>query len=275
MGYAIWQKYSDNVAKDATITIQTGTPPSDLTNYGPEILVDDNPAKMAKIESTTGAWLFAYASKQIVEAIALIHHDFDAGADVKIQGNATDSWGAPTFSASITIPAWLGVGAGRWPVNAFLDLRTLPGYDATGFKYWRLVITSNSQNIQMGQIWLTDDVRPVEPGLGWDFQRVLQKRYIENQTAYGVKTIYSRGTNLWMLEAPHRMDDDDNAEMIDQWFDNDGRAYPWLFVPDSDVNDCYFVRWAGDSRIMRTLEADVVDHRFAIEEVARGLRPGI
>jgi hypothetical protein len=272
----IWQKYSDNVAKDATITISLGTPPTDLTNYGPEILVDDNPAKFAKIESTTGAWLFAYPAKQIIQVASLIHHDFDAGADVVLQGNATDSWGAPTFEAAFTIPAWLGgTGPRSWPVNPWLDLTTMPGYDPTGFKYWRLLITANSQNIQMGQIWLGNPLRRLDPALGWDFQKVNAKRYIENSTAYGVITMYSRGTNQWAVDIPHRMNNALEAEMIEQWFDADGRAYPWLFVPDASVNAAYFVRWSTAVKNHRFLDRGVIDNRFAVEEVARGLRPGV
>lgn len=272
----IWQKYSDNVAKDATITISLGTPPTDLTNYGPEVLVDDNPAKLAKIESTTGAWLFEYPSKQIIQLASLIHHDFDAGASVVLQGNATDSWGAPSFQTAFTIPPWLGgTGPRSWPVNPWLDLTTKPNYDPTGFKFWRLLITANSQNIQMGQIWLGNPLRRLDPGLGWDFQKINAKRYIENSTAYGVITMYSRGTNQWAVDIPHRMDNAMEAEMLDQWFDNDGRAYPWLFVPDASVNSAYFVRWSMAVKNNRFLDRGVIDNRFAVEEVARGLRPGV
>lgn len=275
MNAAVWHKYSDEVAKLATISIETGTPPDDLVNYGPNSLVDDNPARVAKIESTTGAWLFSYAAKQIIQDIGLIHHDFDAGANVKIQGNATNSWGTPAFSASITIPAWRGVGLRRWPTNPWLNLTTQVGYDATGFKFWRLVITGNSQNLQLGQVSFNQTLRRLDPDLAWNFQRILQKRYIENLTSYGVSTVYSRGTNEWRLDATHRMTDAMELSMVDQWFDNDGHAYPWMFVPVDGTNECFFVRWVAFERSHNILERGIIDHKFSVQEVSRGLRPGV
>jgi hypothetical protein len=49
---SIYQLYTDEIARSATITIETGVDPGD-TNYAPASLVDENPAKVAKIDSTT------------------------------------------------------------------------------------------------------------------------------------------------------------------------------------------------------------------------------
>lgn len=71
----IYQRLSDEVARNATsITIHTGGVSPEDENYGPDNLVDENPAKVAKIEATTGAWLFSYNAKQPIELAALIHH---------------------------------------------------------------------------------------------------------------------------------------------------------------------------------------------------------
>lgn len=271
---SIYQRYSDEVARLSIITIQTGTPPDDLTNYGPEVLVDDNPARLAKIESETGAWQFEFPAKQIIEVVGLIHHDFDEGADVKIQGNATAAWGAPAFSASIIVPAWLGVGSRRWPINPWLDLTEQAGYDATGFKFWRLVITGNSQDLQLGQVWFGLLKRRLDDDIQWDYIKTSNKRIIENKTAFGVSTIYARGTTEWKLEGGHLMSDVLQASLEEQWYDVDGRSHPWLLVPDGLTNRCYFVRYADTMRAVTHQVDDVHSHQFRVEEVARGLRPG-
>lgn len=274
---AIYQRHSDEVARLATITIETGVDPGD-SNYGPASLVDDNPAKVAKIDSTTGAWLFAYAAKQPIQIVALIHHDFDAGADVKIQGNATDDWTGspgPAFEASIVIPPWLGASPRRWPVNPWLDLTAQPGYDATGFQYWRLVITGNSQNLQLGQVWFGETIRRLDPDLQWNFVRSRETPLIENATAFGVATFYGRGTTRWRLEGDHRMTEALETALNEASFDTDGRVYPWLLVPDGLENRCYFVRWAETTRAVTKYFLDVYDQRFVVQEVSRGLRPGV
>jgi hypothetical protein len=277
---AIYQRYSDNVARLATITIETGVDPGDA-NYGPAALVDDNPAKVAKIDSLTGAWQFAYAAKQPVALVGLVHHDFDAGANVKIQGDDGPNWAAPAFSAAITIPAWLGSGTRRWPVNPRLDLTEADGYDEEGWQYYRLLVTTNSQNVQLGQAWLGETIRRLDPHLHWKRQHTNAKRYIRNRTAYDVETIYSRGTNLWRLEGTHGRADALQALLEAQWFDVDGAALPWLFVPNSLENRCYLVRWGDEARAETqlvgppSLSESLWEQRLVIAEVARGLRPGV
>lgn len=277
--YAIYTKHSDNVAPDATKTIQLGTDPQD-SNYGPDTLTDDNPAKVAKINSTTGAWQFDFGSAQRLDLIALIHHTFDAGADVKIEGSAAPNWaGSPVtaaeFSASIVIPTWIGAAESRWPVNPWLDLTNAAGYSASGFRYWRLIVTGNSQNLQLGQVIMTASIRQMNPDRQWEYVTSTLRRKIDNRTEFGVPTIYSRYSPQVRIEGTIRADDDFNDELNAQWEDVDGGAWNWLYIPDGDVNKCYFGRHAEPSKSVTHVSFDVHDRRWAFEEAARGLRPGV
>lgn len=272
---SIYQRHTDEIARDATITIQTGTGSGD-DDYGPDTLVDDNPAKVAKIDSTTGAWLFDHASATDIQLAALIHHNFDAGANVKIQRNATDSWGAPSFEMAFTIPAWIGSGTERWPVNPWLDLTTDAQYVALGWRYTRLVITGNSQNLQLGQVWFGSTIRRLVPGVRYGLEKGASRPVIENRTAYGVSTIYSRGTRVWRLAGDRRFSTAQIAALEAHWEDVAGRVRPWLFIPDGITNEsgAYFVRYAATDLGLTFGEWKGPDQRFVVEEVGRGLRPG-
>jgi hypothetical protein len=282
---AIYQRYGDNAVRSATITIQTGTAPTgqDLIDYGPASLVDDNPAKVAKINSVTGAWVFDFGVAQRLDLFALIHHDFDPGGDVKLQGNATNTWGSPSFSASFVIPAWDGAssGARRWPVNPWMDVTEQAGYSAAGFRYWRLVITGNSQNLQLGEVWGSPTIRRLDPDLQWNFQRSVLKRQIQNRTAFGVATTYTRGTSEWRIRGDHLFDAALRADLQTHWIEVEGAARPWLFVPEGLENRCYLVRWLETMREeQQQMDAlvgsgEVHTNQFAVEEVSRGLRPGV
>lgn len=277
--YAIFTRYSDNVARDATITIQLGTDPND-SNYAPESLVDDNPAKVAKILSTTGAWEFDFGSAQRIDLVALIHHTFDAGANVKIEGSAAPNWGgspatAAEFSASFTIPTWLGSGDSLWPVNPWLDLTNAAGYSAAGFRYWRLIVTGNSQNLWLGEIVMVPSIRQMNPDRQWEYVTSTLRRKIDNRTEFGVSTIYSRYSPQVRIEGTIRADDDFTVTLDEHWDDVDGGAFPWLYIPDGDVNKCYFGRHADPSKSVTHVMYDVHDRRWAFEEAARGLRPGV
>jgi hypothetical protein len=278
--HGIYQRWSDNVARAATITIDTGADPLD-SHYGPAVLVDDNPAKVAKIDSTTGAWLFDFGAAKRVDLVGLIHHSFDAGADVTLQAtndvaDFATSPPSPPFSASIVVPTWLGSGSGRWPVNPWLDLTAQAGYLASGWRYWRLLVVGNSQNLQLGQIWMSPTIRRFDPDVQWGVQRGQQRSLVQSRTAFGVDTIYARGTLRWSQSGQLRMTTDVYAADLEtQWQDVEGRAKPWLLVPDGEVNVCYFVRWAGLDLQTQWAAPAIRDRQIQVEEVARGLRPGV
>jgi hypothetical protein len=282
----IYQRASDEVARLSTITIETGTEPEGMDDYGPATLVDGNPAKVAKIDSTTGAWLFDFGAPQRIDLAALIHHNFDAGADVKIQGHTSDAWTSPDFSAAITIPAWLGSGTSRWPVNPWRDLTLASGYSASGFRYWRLVVTGNSQNLQLGHIWLGAQIRRLSPDVRWNYVPAVRKRIIEHRTSFDVSTIYTRGTNHWRFEGTVPADNALEAELEAHWYDVDGRSKPWLLIPqppatsDQDVmsgrgNRAYLVRYLSVDRDVPHAMFNLHEQQIVVEEVSRGLRPGL
>jgi hypothetical protein len=278
--HTILTRYADEVGRSATASIQTGTDPGD-PDYAADQLQTDNPAQVAKIDSTTGAWVYDFGSAQRVDLAAIIHHDFDAGADVKLQGHATSSWGSPSFEQAFTIPAWKAEGTRAWPVNPWLDLTTDAQYSASGFRYWRLVVTGNSQNLQLGAWKLYSSFIRVEsdfrPGLG----RAHRKPIIENRTAFEVATIYHRNTTLWMQDGTMRLTTAQADVMEDQWYDAAGRGYPFVIVPNGLRNICYFVRRAGndfqEAVQFHDLDDDseVIDQPMSLEEVGRGLRPGV
>jgi hypothetical protein len=250
-----------------------GTPNAD---YPASLLTDDNPAHVCKIDSTTGAILMASpGAKVIAQVFAIIHHCLDAGADVKIQGNNTDSWATPTLNAAMTIPAWRGVGVRRWPVNPWIDLTQQAGYDAAGFNYWRLLITGNSQNIQIGQLWLGGTIRQYDPNVDWGETREDERLNVVNRTSYNVKHITRRGTIQWKRAAAiEDCPDDLRDDLMEHVDDVDGDSYPWLLIPDGTVNDCRLVRYADPKRaiVYRLTNSSRVD--LAVEELSRGLRPG-
>lgn len=274
---AIHTRPSDNVAPNATITIQTGTDPGD-TDYAPEVLADLNPARPAKILSTTGAWLFAYAQRQRVRMGAFIHGTFETSSTLRFQGNDTDSWGSPTLDVEIDVQPWLGAASAtaRWPRNHWTgDLTLAPGYTDAGFFYYRLICSGNSQNIWLGQAVLSPVIRRMAYDVRWDYGRSLRKRSIVNETAYGSKTIYARGTTQYGLEAEQRMDEDLFVDQEEHYYDADGTGLPWILVPDEDGPDVYFVRWPSDEFATKHHFFDVHDRKLAVEELSRGVRPGV
>src|SRR5688572_21071481 len=91
---------SDNVAPNATTVAASA---EDAT-YPASFLVDLNPAKPAKLTTATGYWQFTYSAPQRIDAVALIHHNLDAGLEVRIKAS-DDGFATDALDTTITIPA--------------------------------------------------------------------------------------------------------------------------------------------------------------------------
>jgi hypothetical protein len=295
----IYTHYSDEVARLAdTIEIENDTSPSlsGGDDYAPEVLVDDNPAKVAKINETdggspavglvSGAWIFSYSAPQPIAVAGLIHHSFDEtesvspgspAPSVRLEGNSTSDFSNPEFSAAFTIPPWLGTGTGRWPQNPWLNLTEQSGYTAEGFQFWRLVIENNSQNIQLGQVVFGSTLRQFDPDLRWGLRINADKPQIENRTSFGVSTIYARGTTIWNQEADILLTDDMRDALEAHWYDVEGRARPWLLIPSGpgDPTRCYLVRYTMTEIAEQWQTHETFSKRLQFQEVGRGLRPGV
>lgn len=281
----ILTSYKDEVGRLATATVETGTPNTD-PNYTPDILQNDNPAQVAKIDSVTGAWLFTFAAAQRIDLAALIHHDFIASGSspditVVLEANTSNSWGAPAFSAAFTIPAWRASGTTwQWPINPWLDLTAESDYSTTGWQYWRLSIVNNDQNLQLGGVKLYSAFQQFVADFRPSLPRATRKRSIVNTTAFEVDTIYPRGINRWEQTGSLILTSAQAELLKEHYFDVNGQAMPFVVIPNGLRNEAYFVRRPDE--FGETVEfysegddTELLTMTLPLREVSRGLRPGV
>lgn len=261
-----YQHYSDNVAPNATVTVNTGT---EDTSYPAANIKDRNPAKPAKLTTTTGSWVFAFGLAQRVDIVSIIMHNITAGLEVRIQGNATNSWGAPTFNQVITIPAYRDDG---FPVNPFLDLTGLSGYTTSGFLFWRVVVVGvNAAAIAIGDVWLGKLKRTLSPNINWGENQKEDRKLIEHSTDHGVDTIYDLGVTRRSIQGETDTTDATRDAIRTWWRDARGRAQAFLIIPDPAVNDAWLVRWAEPDQNVRLDLTDRNTISLQFLEVSRGL----
>jgi hypothetical protein len=260
--------YSDNVAPNAIVSIG-GSGVVDAA-YPLANLVDRNPALPAKFTTTTVRIVFAFAAAQRVDVVALLHHNLDAGlGNVKIQGNATNLWTAPTFSATFTIPAYHEDGM---PVNPWLDLTGLTGYSTSGFQYWSLVVSSvNSKAIALGDIWLGKQKRTLVRNIEWGSDEADEWPAIVHETDFGVKTVYPFGTKRRSLSGTIKTTDAGLAALRTFHRDSFGLARPVLVVEDPAVNDALLARIVTPRLAVKREFINLNEVPFAVEELSRGL----
>jgi hypothetical protein len=265
MGRCIYGLASENVAPEATVTVETGTEDAD---YPAANLVDRNPALPAQLTGTSGAWLLDFGSAQRVDWVLLPHHNIDAALEVRIQGNATNSWGSPTLNTTITIPTYRDDGM---PVGSWRDLTGVGGYSTGGFRYWRFVIVgTNSAAVKVGELALFSQKRTLNPNISWGAKVPERRPVLINETDYGVRNIYDLGTTIRRLAGELDTTDAGLTALRTWWRDARGRARSFGLVPDEDVNEAYLARFETDvDPTLVTNDRNTIGLDF--QEVSRGL----
>jgi hypothetical protein len=265
VGRAVYGHYDDIVGYAATVTVNSGTEDPD---YPADYLVDQVVVRPAQLLTGSGAWLLAYPSPQRWDWVAIPMHNLDAGLEVRIQGNATDSWGSPTLNVPIIIPPYRDDG---FPVGCWLDLTTATGYTDAGFAFWRLaVVGTNSANVKVGELVAFERKRTLNPNISWGARILEDRPIVDNRTPSGAENIYDRGVTRQELHGELDTTDAGLAAVRAWWRSSRGRARPMGLVPDEDVNEAWLARF--QNQMDPTLE--VTDrNRLALhfEEASRGL----
>src|SRR4051812_42948013 len=188
MSTVAYGRSSDNVAANATVLASA----EDAT-YPATFLVDLDPAKPAKLTTTTGSWTFTFAAAQRVDAVALIHHNLTAGLEVRVKASA-DNFATTALNTTITIPAYREDG---FPVSPFVDLRAVSGYTTGGYQYWRIhIVGTNAAAVAIGEVVLIATLRSLEVNVAWGLQDSEEHPIVEHVTDFGVVTVYEYGTLL-------------------------------------------------------------------------------
>lgn len=258
-----YNRYSDNLAFTATtVTVSPGTIES---GYSAEWVRDNSAAKPLRLSTKQGAVVFSWSSPVSVAIIALLHCNYAEGTTVYVQGNATNSWGSPSFSTTITVPAWK---KGRFPPQPWKDLRALSGWGS--YAYWRVATTAdNAVNLTLGEIWLGSTVRTL--GAALEEKPSFERTQVERTTAYRRLRI-PLGTTRRSLEGTVPKTSNTVRDDIRDWIlDSDGRAT--LVVPkSSDATDAWHALLPTFQEFEQ-FDRGITDWKFALEEDGRGLEP--
>jgi hypothetical protein len=141
-----------NLVDGGTVTANSEDP-----QFVDDNVQDQRLAKAWRTLSTTGiTCVVDLATAQTVNTVAVLGHNITTAATVTIQANASDSWGAPTYSTTLT--------ALDGAILRYLD-------SAETFRYWRYTFEdpTNTENyLQIGRLWLGDFLQ-IDPSSTVDF----------------------------------------------------------------------------------------------------------
>jgi hypothetical protein len=263
----------DNVADTATVTVQTGT---EDTDYPVENLVDLSYAKIAapaKLNEVTGAFVLDWGAAQRVDYV-VIWHNFTAALAVSVQMNATNSWGAPTLTTSLTIPA---KRADNYTRKVGVDLRSVTGYSTSGLRYLRINV-SGSNDAHVGlKVLAFSSVRQLSRGFVLGQEDTERQTPIVMMTDARVPWAYDLNSAPRSLKGSSTLSDTD-AEAMREWFRScGGPVQPTVIVPDptdlatsAPQGDAWLVRWSADGLTTKRSFSNINDVDIAFDEISAG-----
>ncbi len=263
-----YSQFSQDASRVATWSVIDGTEDpgylaSNLNGYDPT-----NPAKLL---TDTGAWkadLSAHPTYSSLVGVALIHCNLDPGLEVRLQGDDDPAFGSLDADILITLPPLKK----NWPINGYAL------FPAQDLDYWRIkVVGSNSVTVSVGHIVLmvaTQLVPGAQQGLRWTDMIPAWDDVTEIDVPMNLDLLTQLRACVFDTYNPTPTI---QSELDDWWLDSRGILLPFLFIPDVNVNECYWMtfqekakevlwKWETETASSRTMQVK-------LKEFGRGMRP--
>lgn len=275
-GPFLYARPSDNwITSTAQISINTG---GEDPAYPKVNLIDGLPDRKAKLNTASGSYVFDLGVARRVDFAPIIHHNFDAGLPVTLQGHDANSWGAPIIEVAYTIPARL---PDLYTVNVWLDLtRSVPIAGNRTNRYWRLLIGgANSANVAIGEFGLYSTLRSFNIKGG--STRGTQRPAIMFETVRGMRHTYDLGSTLRTADVQVEGDAAFATEIDELFRSAAGITKGFPIVPYSAFGEkatnaeteAWFVTFADPRRAYTRVLAHFNTMALSFREVSRGLYP--
>lgn len=264
MPNVIYSHWSDNFAYGVVPTLVSGSPNSDFPIAN---LTDGNPAKPWRLSSTTGRVALDLGTPRNVDIAAIIHHNLTPGlVDVIVQANTTNSWGAPPFGTTFTIPSYESDG---YPVSPWVDLTSL-GFRT--YQFWSFAIASpNGANVAIGEVVLIGTKRQLGINVSDGATEDTERRVSRTETNLGVEFLYDHGVTRRTFDG--EIDTTDAGYGAFKTWQRDARlsARPFFIVPDGSSNDIWMARHNDEEYSRQSIIVDRHIVQLSVKELSRGL----
>jgi hypothetical protein len=269
-------RHTDILQTFSAVTLASGTASTD-PNYDLTALSDFDLSKPLKMADTTAVRVtWDHGSATRMDGFSLPKHNLDASLAVKIQRNATNSWGTPSQDVAVTISADRPGNPGH-SRSPWVDLSAAAGYDVAGFRYTSLYVPTNGTAPKL-KAFLISQFRTFSHGvLASALVTTHRRGYIPAiTTAFGVKTYYNQNVVQRGVRGTVQASPTDWQALQDLADDCGGCVDPFFFVLDDSVTDDGGLMVRMSEEMAANLEASYIvptvrPVTFDFEEVSRGL----
>lgn len=252
----------DNLLRIASsITVTVG---ATQTGYGTDKLHNSAWADPCKGTGVDLSIVFAFDDPVLPDLAALLNSNLDVAAS--LQGNATDSWGAPTVDEAFAAPT---MNARGFFTSPHLSLAALDP-SATAQLFWRLHIVGNARTVHIGEFYMG----PRRTLAGYLYQGLsipLRGHSVVNPTYMDVPLAYEQVPGHRGLSGSLVVSGAGKTAVYALIDSARYRARPFVLIPRDDVNDAWLVTFVSDDIPEVPLGPDLVRIGPPVAMVSRGL----
>jgi len=233
------------------------------TTYVKEHLYNNQPGKPFKFTDADDEWiLLDFGAAQQLTHVSIFGHDFTAAVDLRIQGNAADAWGAPTYNKAMT----------------YQEYSLYYNFNQT-FRYFRLFVDdpTHATYPQIGELFAG---QWAEFSNGWiqpDWAQILNFSVSDEETYFGQKWKYYLSDQKSFEIKIKNANDPQTIDDLETFFrDIGGPAGVWVFIPHDDYPFCFLVQIENtdivNRQIVRGAQGNLNEWTMTVKTLARGIR---
>lgn len=196
-------------------------------------------ASPAKLTGTSGRITFDMGAATRVDGV-LLWHNFQQGLAGAFQAHSSNSWGTPTLSTALAVPAKRADGRTE---KVFIDLRAVAGYSGSGLRYYSLNI-SGTNDVALGvKVLFIRQLREIARDIEWGFELIEHQVGIDMTTDAMHPWAYELGA-VQVLSGEGLWSEADDRKWTEFHRACSGRAKiaPLILEPSSGTGE--LVRWA-------------------------------
>lgn len=206
---------SSNLTEGASVAASTEDSQYPVTN-----LTNPHRTKCYRSTSNSDNIVFDLGAIEQVDSFAIVDNwkNGFGVATLTLEANATDSWGAPAFSTSITLDSTFGVAVKTFATQSY--------------RYWRLVMTSTLGYCEIANLFIGKADAMTTNGASYNWSYVNNDLSMETSNRYGQKFIDDIGTQKEINNLSFQIMDKDEMDIIFNVYDANRTVKPFfVYVP--------------------------------------------
>jgi hypothetical protein len=210
--------YANNLIYSATITASTTN-----ANYPASNIKSDFRTKVWRSTSNSDNVVFDFGQAVEIDSICVMDN-WQSGfgfTAMTIEANATNTWGAPAFTTTLTKDDVWGVG--------------IKEITAQTYRYWRLVLTSTLGYCEIANLFIGKRTEFTTNGLSYGYSFSNQDLLVKSNTVYGQEFFDDYGTTKEMTGISLSSLNVTELEKVLEVSDYCRTTRPFFFDPCSDA----------------------------------------